>query len=37
MILEYSYDPEFKLAFRKLKKLAESDELLELEGIGSQL
>lgn len=37
MILEYSYDPEFKLAFRKLKKLEASDELIELEGIGSQL
>jgi len=37
MILEYSYEPEFKLVFRKLKNLEDAEELMELDGIGSQL
>lgn len=37
MIFEYSYEPEYKLTFRKLKKLVKAEELLELDGIGSQL
>ena len=37
MIIEYSYPPEFKLLFRRLKKWKNAEELLELDGIGSQL
>jgi anaerobic ribonucleoside-triphosphate reductase len=37
MLIEYSYDVNFRNTFRKLQKLNKSEELLELEGIGSQL
>ena len=37
MILEYTYDPEFKLEFRKLRALTNSEELMNLDGIGEQL
>jgi len=37
MIIEYNYDPEFKLLFRKLKQHPEAEALLEIDGIGEQL
>ena len=37
MIIEYSYDPQFKLEFRKLRKHENFEELSELDGIGPQL
>src|SRR5271157_4761539 len=37
MLLEYTYDVPFRHLFRKLERLVHADELLELDGIGSQL
>jgi ribonucleoside-triphosphate reductase len=37
MIIEYSYHCDFKEDFKKLKKEAHSDELMELDGIGRHL
>lgn len=37
MLIEYSYDLEFKNLFERLSQLDHSEELLELDGIGSQL
>lgn len=36
MLLEYSYDVEFRHFFNKLKKINNAEELMEFEGIGSQ-
>ena len=37
MNIDFSFDPEFKKDWKKLRKLKHADKLFELDGIGSQL
>ncbi len=37
MIINYSYNPEFKKDFNKITRIDKAEELLDLDGIGSQL